>query len=105
MLNHQAAEFYPSHFQYDDSSLNGYVYTDEFAYISIQDLEEIEACDEWVNLTAHLDELEQDHLIAFALKHAPPEKLQDIRERVMKGGKGKRSKRAHSDQKKVTAGK
>jgi hypothetical protein len=39
-------------------------------------------------------------------RHAPPEKLQDIRERVMnKAGRGKRNKRTYSARKKSIIGK
>lgn len=37
-------------------------------HLTEQELEELEACEEWVALQASMEELEQDHLVAIALR-------------------------------------
>mmetsp|Transcript_21552 Transcript_21552/g.38513 ORF Transcript_21552/g.38513 Transcript_21552/m.38513 type:complete len:84 (+) Transcript_21552:110-361(+) len=41
--------------------------------ITPEELEELEECERWVEEMAYYEEIEQEHLIAFALQEAPPE--------------------------------
>jgi uncharacterized protein involved in type VI secretion and phage assembly len=50
--------------------------------VTPQELEELEAAEEWVRTMAFLDELEREHLIELALRNAPSWKLDLIHKRV-----------------------
>mmetsp|Transcript_16167 Transcript_16167/g.40260 ORF Transcript_16167/g.40260 Transcript_16167/m.40260 type:complete len:103 (-) Transcript_16167:874-1182(-) len=101
MLNHLATEFVPLALQPQEPiySYNAEVSDED---LTEEELEELEMCDQWVQLMADLDQLEQDHLIATALELAPAaawyveEEMAGIshkprRHAGKKGGKGKSS--------------
>jgi len=50
--------------------------------VTPQELEELEAADEWVRTMAFLEDLEREHLIELALRNAPSWKLDLIHKRV-----------------------
>ncbi|GLC37762.1 hypothetical protein PLESTB_001474200 [Pleodorina starrii] len=87
-LNVHAPEFVPgswkaatNHFYY-----GSYYYKSDFALeeaVTSEELEELEACEEWVRTMADLDEMEREHLIATALSEAPPAKILEVEMRAM----------------------
>lgn len=50
--------------------------------ITPEELEEIETAEEWVRTMAFMEELEREHLIELALRHAPYSKVAEIHKRV-----------------------
>jgi len=50
--------------------------------VTPQELDELEAAEEWVNMMAWLEDLEREHLIELALRNAPKWKLELIHKRV-----------------------
>lgn len=68
-LNHLAIEFVPTMKPLE--SLYSYNAEMSDEDLTEADLEELEMCDQWVQLMADLDQLEQDHLIATAIELAP----------------------------------
>jgi hypothetical protein len=47
-----------------------------------EDLDEIEACEDWVAQMAMIELAEREHLVELALRHAPQEKLAEIEGRI-----------------------
>lgn len=99
-LNHLATEFVPVSFRHQEPiySYNSEVSDED---LTEEELEELEMCDQWVQLMADLDQLEQDHLIATALELAPAaawyveeEVLGSHKPRRHSGKKGSKSKGA-----------
>lgn len=82
-LNPKAAEFVPGSYQSTDSNWGAMMEAEELGeeHLTEQELEELEACEEWVALQASMEELEQDHLVAIALRYAPESKVNEIRKR------------------------
>lgn len=58
---------------------------DEEENVTPQELEELEAAEEWVRTMAFLEDLEREHLIELALRNAPSWKLDLIHKRVGAG--------------------
>jgi DNA-directed RNA polymerase specialized sigma24 family protein len=77
-LNASAAEFVPGSFteswvsNADDGSED---------HITPEELAELEAAEGWVDMLAELEDLEEDHLIAVALRYAPQAKVAEIQKR------------------------
>jgi len=79
-LNPAAAEFVPGSFAESYVSNWG---TEDCSedHITPQELAEIEAAEEWVQLQSELEEQEESHLIAVALRYAPQSKVAEIQKR------------------------
>jgi len=74
MLNPDAPAFVPAHQLHVEQMHYAEQYiTDDYdeQILSEDELLELEACEAWVELMADLDQMETDHMIAFALEHAP----------------------------------
>ncbi|PNG99980.1 hypothetical protein TSOC_014222 [Tetrabaena socialis] len=81
-LNPNAAEFVPSsrQFYYDPACC----YDPSFEeHVTSEELEELEACEEWVALQAELEESEREHLIAMALMEADPRQILEVEVRAL----------------------
>ncbi|GFR43761.1 hypothetical protein Agub_g4873 [Astrephomene gubernaculifera] len=88
-LNHLAPEFVPGSVK-SNSSLSGYGQDTPYFYadpsyeeaVTSEELEELEACEEWVRTMAELDEMEREHLIATALSEAEPSQILEVEMRA-----------------------
>ncbi|KXZ52856.1 hypothetical protein GPECTOR_8g238 [Gonium pectorale] len=81
-LRATAPEFVPqatSHFYY--GSYDPAIHLEEA--VTSEELEELEACEEWVRTMADLDEMEREHLIATALSEAEPSQILEVEMRAM----------------------
>jgi DNA-directed RNA polymerase specialized sigma24 family protein len=78
-LNASAAEFVPGSFTESWVS-NGEDGVCE-DHITPEELAELEAAEGWVDMLAELEDLEDEHLIAVALRYAPQAKVAEIQKR------------------------
>lgn len=94
-LRADAPEFVPGSYKSDSSEwINLSEPTED--HITEEELAEIEACEAWVETLVEIEELENDHLVAFALSLAPEEKVREIQKRMLKPMKFRGHKGIHS---------
>mmetsp|Transcript_20938 Transcript_20938/g.66334 ORF Transcript_20938/g.66334 Transcript_20938/m.66334 type:complete len:88 (-) Transcript_20938:210-473(-) len=72
-LNPYAMEFYPAMYYEDEV-------TEEF--LSYEELDELEATENWVLAMAEIEELEQNHVMELALMLAEPSEIRRVERRA-----------------------
>ncbi|GIL93305.1 hypothetical protein Vretimale_15695 [Volvox reticuliferus] len=89
-LNVNAPEFIPGSWKSQTSqpyngNNNFYYYTDPAIEeaVTSEELEELEAAEDWVRQMAELDEMEREHLIATALSEAEPSQILEVEMRAL----------------------